>query len=47
MLQSNGRPERLLIAGRNGAGKTKSYWDIAEFLHNTGSPAQMFVIDPD
>lgn len=47
MLQSNGRPERLLIAGRNGAGKTKSYWDIAEWLNNTGSPAQMFVIDPD
>lgn len=47
MLASNGRNERILVAGRNGAGKTKSYWDIAELLLNTGSPAQMFVIDPD
>lgn len=47
MLESKGRPERLLIAGRDGSGKSKSWWDIAEFLHNTGSPAQVFVIDPD
>lgn len=47
MLQSNGRPERILAAGRDGSGKTKAYWDIAEWLANTGSPAQMFVIDPD
>lgn len=47
MLQSNGRPERLLLCGRDGTGKSKSYWDIAEWLNNTGSPAQMFVIDPD
>lgn len=47
MLESKGRPERLLIAGRDGSGKSKSWWDIAEFLHNTSSPAQVFVIDPD
>lgn len=47
MLQSTGRPERLLICGRDGSGKSKSYWDIAEGLHTTSSPAQMFVIDPD
>lgn len=47
MLQSSGRPERILVCGRNGSGKTKSYWDIAEWLDRTESPAQMFVIDPD
>lgn len=47
MLQTTGRPERILIAGRNGAGKSKAWWDIAEWLHRTSSPAQMFVIDPD
>lgn len=47
MLQSNGRPERILLCGKDGSGKTKAYWDIAEWLNNTGSPAQMFVLDPD
>ena len=47
MLHRTGRQERLLITGRDGSGKSKGYWDIAEWLHSTGSPAQMFVIDPD
>ena len=47
MLHRTGRSERLLICGREGSGKTKAYWDIAEWLHSTESPAQVFVIDPD
>ena len=47
MLQSNGRAERLLLVGSWGSGKTTAYFKIAEWLHNTGSPAQMFIIDPD
>lgn len=47
MLQANGRNERILATGRDGSGKTKAYWDWAEWLHNTDSPAQVFVIDPD
>lgn len=47
MLHRTGRSERLLVCGREGSGKTKAYFDIAEWLHTTGSPAQMFVIDPD
>ena len=47
MLHRTGRSERLLVCGREGSGKTKAYWDIAEWLHSTESPAQVFVIDPD
>lgn len=47
MLQSNGRPERLLLVGSWGSGKTTAYMTIAKMLDLTGSPAQMFVVDPD
>lgn len=47
LLHRTGRNERILVAGRDGCGKTKGYWDIAEWLHTTGSPSQVFVLDPD
>lgn len=47
MLSTTGRNERILVCGKDGSGKTKSYWDIAEWLLRTESPAQMFVLDPD
>lgn len=47
MLQSNGRAERLLLVGSWGSGKTTAYMKIAEWLHRTESPAQMFILDPD
>lgn len=47
MLRSNGRPERLLLCGGPGAGKTSAYMKIAEWLDRTESPARVFVIDPD
>lgn len=47
MLHRTGRPERLLIVGKPGTGKTNAYMTIASWLHNTGAPGQVFVIDPD
>lgn len=47
MLQANGRAERLLLVGSWGSGKTTAYFKIAEWLDKTGSPAQVFIIDPD
>ena len=47
MLQSNGRAERLLLVGSWGAGKTNAYMTIARWLDQTGSPAQVHIIDCD
>lgn len=47
MLASNGRPERLLLCGGPGSGKTSAYMKVAEWLDRTGSPAKMYVIDLD
>ena len=47
MLRTNLSPERILIFGPSGAGKTRAWLTIAQLAQQTGSPAKFHVLDTD